>query len=160
VIIRQKPRTIDAQSFLRSGGILAVAEMKDPQEALLTEDQLTFQKDRQHDKDPKRDAIICCRACRQIITKDEFSIAMEGNHEHIQCNPYGVTFVFRCFNQVWHCLPVGDPQSAHSWFPGFYWTLVLCESCTTHLGWQFHNSENSVFWGLISERLCNQPLSE
>lgn len=109
--------------------------------------------------DPKRDFIICCKACQQIITKDEFSIAVDGNNEHIQCNPYGFTFIFRCFNQVWHCMEVGDAQSAHSWFPGFDWTLILCESCTTHLGWVFNNHDGMRFWGLISDRLSTHSQS-
>jgi len=105
----------------------------------------------------KRDFIICCKACQQIITKDEFSISVGGHHEHLQTNPYGVTFIFRCFNQAWNTNHIGNPESAHSWFPGFEWTMVTCGGCNTHLGWYFSNLQSEGFWGLISEKLVSHP---
>lgn len=151
MIIRQKPHSFGELKKLENHAPNMPLELKQQ----IVQTDMDKETASQRQTKPKRDVIICCKACQQIITKDEFSVSINGNHEHIQCNPYGITFIFRCFNQTWHCLSVGEAQSAHSWFPGFHWTLVLCESCTTHLGWKFSNLEGDVFWGLISERLAS-----
>ncbi|WP_344795968.1 cereblon family protein [Litoribacillus peritrichatus] len=105
------------------------------------------------------ESIICCKNCRQIITKDEFSMVVDGYHEHLQCNPHGFTFVFRCFREVWHVAQAGPPCLKDSWFPGFYWTIVHCNQCFVHLGWQFSTSpsptKGDVFWGLLTDRLSH-----
>lgn len=156
MIIRQKPHSFG--KLMRSEAQRPIIPFECKQHVVQSD--LNTEESPQSETAPKRDIIICCKSCQQIITKDEFSVAINGNHEHIQCNPYGITFIFRCFNQTWHCLYAGEPQSAHSWFPGFHWTLTLCESCTTHLGWKFSNLDGEVFWGLISERLISQSLAD
>ena len=27
----------------------------------------------------------------------------------------------------------GDPETEHSWFPGYAWTIAYCAGCTNHL---------------------------
>jgi len=36
-------------------------------------------------------------------------------------------------------LPVDTKQAVNSWFPGYYWSLLICTKCDTplHLGWKF-----------------------
>ena len=31
---------------------------------------------------------------------------------------------------------MGRPSFEHSWFPGYMWTIILC-NCGMHLGWYF-----------------------
>jgi hypothetical protein len=106
---------------------------------------------------PRKETIICCKSCMTLITKNEFSISIDGHHEHMQCNPHGLTFIFRCFNYVENCSSVGTPCEDFSWFKGHTWTLTLCSHCGEHLGWSFAPSSNNLsesqFWGLISTKL-------
>merc|ERR1711907_289934 len=37
-------------------------------------------------------------------------------------------------------LPVSSNEASDSWFPGYKWSIVVCEGCNsdvTHLGWKF-----------------------
>eukprot|EP00329_Picozoa_sp_Boothbay-MS584-11_P006758 61365_4 len=27
----------------------------------------------------------------------------------------------------------GEPETEHSWFPGYAWTIAYCRGCTSHL---------------------------
>ncbi|KAF8069542.1 Crbn [Scenedesmus sp. PABB004] len=46
----------------------------------------------------------------------------------------------------------GRPETAHSWFPGFAWTIAHCGACGAHLGWRFTAARAGLspraFWGL------------
>lgn len=45
----------------------------------------------------KSNILILCKRCQFQSTRSEFSLSIEEHHEHIQCNPQGLTFVFKCF---------------------------------------------------------------
>lgn len=51
----------------------------------------------------------------------------------------------------------GNPETEHSWFPGYAWTMVMCSDCGKHLGWYFTAVEKGLipraFWGLRREQL-------
>eukprot|EP01048_Picozoa_sp_COSAG05_P022072 COSAG05_NODE_4275_length_1587_cov_1.566532_2_plen_213_part_00 len=44
-------------------------------------------------------------------------------------------------------VPVEESLAMDSWFPGYFWSVVLCEGCGaqghTHLGWHFHSTDES-----------------
>lgn len=47
----------------------------------------------------------------------------------------------------------GTPETEHSWFPGYAWTIANCRHCYSHLGWRFDAVQGSGlqparFWGL------------
>ncbi len=122
-------------------------------ENLIPESQTSIKRESEKSVNKHRKHIICCKTCDQIITKDEFSVPVNGYHEHLQCNPNGVTFIFRCYSEAWNCTPVSPPELEFSWFPGFYWSIIACSSCKQHLGWKFSSLSNEVFWGLLSDKL-------
>jgi hypothetical protein len=45
----------------------------------------------------------------------------------------------------------GEPETAHSWFPGYAWQCAYC-ACGQHLGWKFLATrpglQPAAFWGL------------
>ncbi|KXZ45021.1 hypothetical protein GPECTOR_59g628 [Gonium pectorale] len=46
----------------------------------------------------------------------------------------------------------GRPETEHSWFPGYAWTIANCAACGQHMGWRFTavapGLQPAVFWGL------------
>lgn len=46
----------------------------------------------------------------------------------------------------------GHPETQHSWFPGYAWTIAHCSNCGQHLGWRFTATRPvlapKMFWGL------------
>lgn len=56
------------------------------------------------------------------------SVSTSDGDLHFSPNKQGVT-------------KVGRPSFEHSWFPGYMWTIILC-NCGMHLGWYF--SGNSL----------------
>ena len=96
---------------------------------------------------------IRCRACQHELTVDKYRISVEGSHEHMQCNPYGITFVFGCFRDAPGCLVAGEAEQEHSWFGRYHWQMALCDNCGRHLGWCFTSASAQPFFGLILARL-------
>lgn len=41
------------------------------------------------------------------------------------------------FTRVTRVSLEGRPDTAHSWFPGYAWTIAYCARCRAHLGWRF-----------------------
>ncbi|MBF0263805.1 MAG: hypothetical protein HQL46_00915 [Gammaproteobacteria bacterium] len=111
---------------------------------------------------------IYCKKCGLYITRSEFALSVEGHHEHIQCNPNGFTFVFKCFSKAPGCLLLGKPTTENTWFSGYAWKLSLCQSCGEHLGWYFtsvplvgsHHQNEDKFFGLISDKLSYKTKTE
>jgi len=96
---------------------------------------------------------LCCKQCRYILTHPDYATAPEGYHEHLQCNPAGITFIFSCFEQARGCFVSGSPSSEFSWFKGFDWQFALCQGCGEHLGWYFSRPSGEIFFALINTKI-------
>jgi hypothetical protein len=77
---------------------------------------------------------------------------MSGAHEHRFQNPEGYRFHIGCFARAFGCVPLGNPTSEFTWFPGYSWQIELCGGCREHLGW-LYQSGSRAFHGLILDRL-------
>jgi hypothetical protein len=96
-----------------------------------------------------------CARCAAEITHPSVAIAHAGAHEHTFSNPHGYVFRVRCFSRADGVFPVGNASRAHTWFPGLGWRLVLCRSCSGHLGWSFEDdTAQVVVFGLIADHLA------
>lgn len=95
---------------------------------------------------------LYCRACGKSITAKDQSISVDSSFRHTFFNPAGIVFELGCYKKAPGCTIVGIPSSEFSWFSGYLWSFALCSSCEEHLGWCFE-SETSVFWGLILNKL-------
>jgi hypothetical protein len=96
---------------------------------------------------------LLCRACRQVIAHNSARITKNGRHMHTFANPHGIVFEIGCFNAANGCDPIGPASAEFSWFPGFCWQIIVCQSCRTHLGWIFWGKNSNSFFGLIIDRL-------
>jgi hypothetical protein len=107
--------------------------------------------------DDKRDSNsernLRCRACGNVVARDDDRIGMLGMHEHTCTNPHGIHFHIGCFREAPGGAEVGASNGAHTWFAGYYWRIMLCAQCGAHLGWGFHARVGDRFFGLILDRL-------
>ncbi len=95
---------------------------------------------------------IFCVYCNNLITKQNFYTKVNDNHKHVFANPHGIVFEIACFKEAFGCTVLKDSSNEFSWFSGFVWQIVICNSCLNHLGWLFSSNSNS-FFGLILEKL-------
>ena len=102
--------------------------------------------------EPESHKHFICRQCGHTITAEKWQIQVKESHEHLQCNPFGITFIFGCFSHAPGCSLHGVAQDAYSWFPGFFWQIACCEACGEHLGWSFR-AEQEHFFGIILQRI-------
>lgn len=93
-----------------------------------------------------------CTNCSAPITPEDAAIAVAGGHEHIFTNPHGATFRIGCFAAAPGTVAVTDETQEHTWFAGYAWAIVVCKSCSMHLGWRFRG-DTGVFHGLILTRI-------
>ncbi len=124
----------------------------------LAEDLLREPQDAAASNEPEH--AIRCRACLHELTADKYIMSVEGSHEHMQCNPYGITFVFGCFRDAPGCLVAGEAEQEDSWFGQYHWQMALCDNCGRHLGWCFTSASAQPFFGLILARLQSGGTSE
>lgn len=79
-----------------------------------------------------------CVACRTPIAQPQH-LCNVNSQSSVQSflNPHGVVHQFRTFSMINHYKLAGSPTSADSWFPGYWWLYLLCETCHSHLGWAY-----------------------
>ncbi|MBF0201001.1 MAG: hypothetical protein HQK66_06770 [Desulfamplus sp.] len=95
---------------------------------------------------------IRCAFCRHPVTDESQTISVEGSHNHLFANPHGMVFDICCFKECEGAIPVSEPSSEFSWFPGYLWRVAACSFCYKHLGWLF-SGESSSFYGMIQSHL-------
>ena len=96
---------------------------------------------------------VLCKHCRFHLTQSDFAISIDGHHEHVQCNPHGNTFVFKCYSRVPGSIHSGKETLEHTWFSGFSWQFSHCQNCGEHLGWYFRNQSGNTFFALIADQI-------
>lgn len=101
---------------------------------------------------PEDEPGVFCRACAQYVASPDDRIMVNESVNHVFANPHGIVYEIGCFSKVAGCLPVSEPTTEFSWFPGYEWQIVLCKNCADHLGWRF-SSSSFAFYGLIYEKL-------
>ncbi len=103
-------------------------------------------------RDRDDDDALVCAACAHRITRAAYREERAGAHEHTFVNPGGFVHRLGCFGLAPGCVPVGAPETAFSWFPGWSWQIVECGRCRTHLGWHFR-CLGEQFHGLVVEKI-------
>jgi hypothetical protein len=99
------------------------------------------------------DEHIFCRQCYRIITQPNARINVDGAHRHTFANPHGLVFEIGCFKTASGCVHTGFSSDEFTWFKGFSWSVAVCRTCFTHLGWRFVSPSASEFYGLILDHL-------
>lgn len=103
------------------------------------------------EKESLADERILCKQCMAYIANKDDIMAIEGSASHYKRNPAGIFFSIICLSSASGCTILGDYTSEHSWFLGYKWSIALCSSCVSHLGWHFIGKGS--FYGLIANRI-------
>lgn len=112
---------------------------------------------------PKREAQapdekpLRCAVCGLVITYEAQRISVQGAHEHLRRNPFGLSFRFGCFAWAPGCAKLGEATSEYTWFPNYSWRFAVCGQCREHLGWSFSGRSEEGFYGLILAQLVRDP---
>jgi len=91
---------------------------------------------------------LVCRDCGNRVTRENWRIAVSGQHVHVFFNPHGLVFEIGCFDQAPGAAAMGPPSTEFTWFAGSAWRVAVCRACLNHLGWRFEG-ECGAFFGLI-----------
>ncbi|KAK9812881.1 hypothetical protein WJX72_005161 [[Myrmecia] bisecta] len=111
-----------------------------------------------------------CRVCgAQIASARDMLVMSEEGTSGVFVNNYGYVHDMVTLRVVRQVVMYGRPETEHSWFPGYAWTIANCRICATHLGWRFTavrpHLAPAAFFGLRrqaisegwSEGLTRQP---
>jgi len=100
-----------------------------------------------------KESKICCKNCHFLLTYPRYALSPKGQHQHLQCNPAGITFVFSCFSRATGCYINGMPSTEFSWFKNYEWQFALCQGCGEHLGWFFSRPTDINFFAIINNKM-------
>ena len=117
------------------------------------------QLDDESETDEESERVLTCAACAHVVAKRAAIFAAPGTTAPVQvfANPHGRVFEVLALRSVTGVRIVGEPTSDATWFRGYAWSVALCTSCLTHLGWRFDASapdaDPRTFFALIREAI-------
>lgn len=94
-----------------------------------------------------------CRYCMTEVAsaRDVLSMSNEGTGGAF-VNSHGYVHDMITLHRATNTACEGEPETEHSWFPGYAWTIAYCAGCANHLGWMFTAAQPNLvpgsFWGL------------
>jgi cereblon len=118
--------------------------------------------ERRPDERPQLDGTgsgkLRCSTCANLIARQAALFSMTGRDgPTVFVNPHGRVFELLTVRTAQGLFGVGGTTTAHTWFAGYAWQVVLCLQCSTHLGWRFNAASPGVsppsFFGLIRSAL-------
>jgi len=105
---------------------------------------------------------LCCTECGEsvglasnsLLTTDDGSFAC-------YVNAHGIVHDLVTVSTAENFWLEGDPETEHSYFPGYSWTILRCH-CYALLGWQFNavkaNLEPASFYGLLRASITTNAI--
>ncbi|MEE2904697.1 MAG: cereblon family protein [Myxococcota bacterium] len=102
---------------------------------------------------PSKAPGVYCARCRQQLadTSSIFSLAGQPTHNAF-ANPAGFLRVVITFESVRNYTEEGHVTKDFTWFAGYSWQVIYCQSCKSHLGWKYHSNTQgtpNLFYGLL-----------
>jgi cereblon len=101
-----------------------------------------------------------CIACGGLITSSDRLIRMGTGTRHEFVNPAGVRCDFHTFFSCPGAVAHTEATEAHTWFPGYRWSLAFCRRCGHHLGWHYEATSLRLrpreFWGILATHLSSK----
>jgi hypothetical protein len=87
--------------------------------------------------DQGREGWILCGSCRARIALEAWTLD-EGSHAPLFfSNPHGHAFQLILVTKTEGMLHDGVFTADHTWFAGYEWSVGVCGTCRSHLGWQY-----------------------
>ncbi|VAH63497.1 unnamed protein product [Triticum turgidum subsp. durum] len=99
--------------------------------------------------------LVRCRNCLALIARRSDMVIPSSVD---QCGPHVMPLLYKGAQEVITVHNTsglalhGNPSDAHSWFPGYTWTIALCAACESNIGWLFRADKRNLlpksFWGV------------
>ncbi|KGN62799.1 protein cereblon isoform X2 [Cucumis sativus] len=104
--------------------------------------------------------IIQCKNCKTVIAKHSDMLVMPNEGPFgAYVNPHGYVHEIMTLYRANGLALRGRAQTEYSWFPGYAWTISICATCETQLGWLFtatnRNLKPKSFWGIRCSQLAD-----
>ena len=106
------------------------------------------------------EAPLACSRCGSVVARlgNLAAVSEEGATSGVYVNPHGALHDMITVSAVEprpgatrggrsSLAMRGEPETAHSWFPGFAWTVANCARCHAHVGWRFTRASASPSTG-------------
>ena len=90
-------------------------------------------------------------ACGHAHAPDKSERTVSGRQVHRKTNPQGRVFVFGTFSAAEKARAVTEPSDADTWFEGYAWAVLVCDSTQRHIGWRFTGAGETFYALLIPE---------
>ncbi|CAG9463610.1 unnamed protein product [Pedinophyceae sp. YPF-701] len=103
-----------------------------------------------------------CATCSTRISRCKYLLQLGGGEAAggVFVNAYGYVHDMLTVTRTRHIRLQGSPETEHSWFPDYAWTIANCSVCLGHLGWRFsavtRGCRPRVFWGLRRAAITQQ----
>lgn len=104
--------------------------------------------------------LIQCKNCKTVIAKRSDMLVMSSDGPlGAYVNPHGYVHEIMTLYRANGLALRGRAETEYSWFPGYAWTISICATCETQLGWLFtatnRNLKPRSFWGIRSSQLAD-----
>lgn len=104
--------------------------------------------------------LVLCKNCRTLIAKRSDMVVMSSDGPvNAYVNPHGHVHEIITVHNASGLALLGSPAKAHSWFPGYAWTITNCAVCETNMGWLFTATKKNLlpksFWGIRSSQVAD-----
>ncbi|BAT78365.1 hypothetical protein LR48_Vigan04g206700 [Vigna angularis] len=105
--------------------------------------------------------LIRCKSCETTIAKRSDMLVMSSEGPlSAYVNPGGYVHEIMTLYKANGLSLLGPAVAEYSWFPGYAWTIAICATCKTQMGWLFtarsQKLKPSTFWGIRSCQLAEE----
>eukprot|EP00249_Psilotum_nudum_P021742 c28226_g1_i3 orf=384-2126(-) len=104
------------------------------------------------------DQIRCKNCLTEIARRSDMLVMSADGPIGAYVNKYGYVHETLTLCRARGLILQGRPDTQHSWFPGYAWTIADCSVCESHMGWLFtavtKNMRPKAFWGMRRSQLA------
>ncbi|XP_002993858.2 protein cereblon [Selaginella moellendorffii] len=102
--------------------------------------------------------LIRCKSCKATIARRSDMLVMSADGPmNAFVNEHGYVHETLTLRKAQGLNLRGRPETQHSWFPGYAWTIANCV-CDAHMGWRFTAAKSGMnpkgFWGIRRSQIA------
>ncbi|KAH7436015.1 hypothetical protein KP509_06G089400 [Ceratopteris richardii] len=104
---------------------------------------------------------ISCKTCKNVVARRSDMLVMSSDGPlSVYVNNAGYVHETLTLAKAHGLILKGRPETQHSWFSGYSWTIANCSFCESHMGWLFRAIKKKLhpqqFWGLRRSQLSEK----
>eukprot|EP00049_Salpingoeca_infusionum_P019585 m.362536 g.362536 ORF g.362536 m.362536 type:complete len:376 (+) comp20623_c0_seq1:137-1264(+) len=105
------------------------------------------------------DSWLSCSQCGTVLTQRCSTYQVDAELFETHVNPHGFVHQVIAASTCQNVLVASSPTLRDTWFSGYTWEILMCNSCFQHIGWKYQNAsvldstadedpQRDVFYGL------------